>query len=396
MKPLLEGLRVLDFGRYIAGPYCAALLADLGADVIRIERTGGGEDRAVLPVAENGDGALFLQMARNKRSLALEPTSPEGREIVKKLVATADVVVANLPPRALEALGLDDGALRAVKPDIILATTTAFGTQGPYGDRVGFDGVGQALSGAMHMTGGADRPMRAAVAYVDFATALHSAFGVLAALMARGGNGAGQQVQTSLLGTALTLNNALLIEQALIGPDRIATGNRGQASAPSDVFQTTDGWIIVQSVGQPMFNRWAGLMEEPHWLEDPRFASDISRGEHGEVISERMARWCAERTTEQCLEDLKDARIPCGPALSPRQTLENPQVSAGGFLHPVEGPRLPAPAPIARAPLELSRTPLKNPGPAPALGEHTAAILGELGYSSEEIAALREKGVIQV
>ncbi|MEE8435452.1 MAG: CoA transferase [bacterium] len=395
MKPLLEGLRVLDFGRYIAGPYCAALLADLGADVIRIERTGGGEDRALLPVTENGDGALFLQMARNKRSLALEPTSPEGREIVKKLVATADVVVANLPPRALEAMGLDDDALRAVKPDIILATTTAFGIKGPYGDRVGFDGVGQAMSGAMHMTGHANEPMRAAVAYVDFATALHSAFGVLAALMARRDTGAGQQVNTSLLGTALTLNNTILIEQALIEPDRIATGNRGQASAPSDVFHTTDGWMIVQSVGQPMFNRWVRLMEEPHWLEDPRFADDISRGKHGEVVSERMARWCAERTTEQCLEELKGARIPCGPALAPRQTLENPQVVAGGFLHLVEGPNLPAPAPIARTPLELSGTLLKTPGPAPALGEHTAAILGELGYGPEDIAALRDKGVIQ-
>ena len=358
MKLLLEGLRVLDFGRYIAGPYCAALLGDLGADVIRIERTAGGEDRGVLPVSENGDGALFLQMARNKRSLALEPTSPEGREIVQKLVATADVVVANLPPRALEAMGLDHATLRAIKPDIILAATTAFGTKGPYGDRVGFDGVGQALSGAMHMTGHADEPMRAAVAYVDFATALQSAFGVLAALMARQDTGLGQQVNTSLLGTALTLNNAMLIEQALIEPDRAATGNRGQASAPSDVFQTTDGWLIVQTVGQPMFNRWASLMEEPHWLDDPRFADDISRGEHGKVISERMARWCAERSTEQCLEDLKNARIPCGPALAPRQTLENPQVLAGGFLHLVENPNLPSPSPIARTPLELSSTPL--------------------------------------
>ena len=395
MEPLLEGLRVLDFGRYIAGPYCAALLADLGADVIRIERTGGGEDRGVLPVAENGDGALFLQMARNKRSLALEPTSPEGREIVKKLVATADVVVANLPPRALKAMGLDDDALRAVKPDIILATTTAFGTKGPYGGRVGFDGIGQAMGGAMHMTGQADEPMRATVAYVDFATALHSAFGVMAALMARRDTGAGQQVQTSLLGTALTLNNAMLIEQALIHPDRIATGNRGQASAPSDVFQTTDGWLIVQAVGQPMFDRWAGLMEEPHWLEDPRFADDISRGEHGEAVSERMARWCAERSTEQCLEELEGARIPCGPALAPRETLENAQVVGGGFLHPVQGANLPAPAPIARTPLELSSTPLKPPGPAPALGEHTIAILEELGYGPEEIAALEDKGVIR-
>ena len=145
MKQVLEGIRVLDFGRYIAGPFCASLLADLGAEVIRIEKVSGSEDRFLSPVSEQGDGALFMQVGRNKRGMTLNPMKPEGREIVKKLVATADVVVANLPPDTLKTMGLDYDSLKAVKPDIILTMISAFGTGGPYSNRVGFDGLGQAM-----------------------------------------------------------------------------------------------------------------------------------------------------------------------------------------------------------------------------------------------------------
>ena len=391
---VLEGIRVLDFGRYIAGPYCAALLAEHGAEVIRIEKLQGSEDRYQAPVAKSGEGALFLQMNRNKLGMTLDPMLPEGQEVVRKLVATADVVVANLPPQTLADMKLDYASLAAVKPDIILTTVTAYGRGGPYSDRVGFDGIGQVMSGAVYMTGTEDQPYRAQVPWVDFGTALHCAFGTMAALMARKMSGKGQWVEGALLATAVTFGNALLIEQAVIAPNRVPTGNRGQTAAPVDLFRTKDGWILAQVIGEPLYRRWAKLMGEPHWLDDPRFKDDISRGDNGAVISERMGRWCAERTTAQALEVLAKARIPSGPVLKPQQTLDDPHINAMGFFQATEFPGAPKPAPIAKAPVWLSQTPGAIRRRAPTLGEHTEAILRSLGYDEGAIADLRSKRVI--
>ena len=391
---VLEGIRVLDFGRYIAGPYCAALLAEHGAEVIRIEKLQGSEDRYQAPVAKSGEGALFLQMNRNKLGMTLDPMLPEGQEVVRKLVATADVVVANLPPQTLADMKLDYASLTAVKADIILTTVTAYGRGGPYSDRVGFDGIGQVMSGAVYMTGTEDQPYRAQVPWVDFGTALHCAFGTMAALMARKMSGKGQWVEGALLATAVTFGNALLIEQAVIAPNRVPTGNRGQTAAPVDLFRTKDGWILAQVIGEPLYRRWAKLMGEPHWLDDPRFKDDISRGDNGAVISERMGRWCAERTTAQALEVLAKARIPSGPVLKPQQTLDDPHINAMGFFQATEFPGAPKPAPIAKAPVWLSQTPGAIKRRAPTLGEHTEAILRSLGYDEGAIADLRSKRVI--
>ena len=272
MGGVLEGVRVLDFGRYIAGPYCATLLAEFGAEVIRVEKRDGSEDRFVAPVGEGGEGALFLQVNRNKKCITLDPMKPEGQEVMRRLVATADVVVANLPPQTLRAMKLDYESLKAIKPDIILTTATAFGGPGPWSDRVGFDGVGQVMSGAVYMTGKGDPPYRAAVNWVDFGTALHCAFGTLAALIERGKSGRGQIVEGALLATALSFTNATLIEQAVISANRVPTGNLGQTAAPADIYRTKDGWVLCQVTGHPLFIRWAKLMgEEDHWLKRSAF-----------------------------------------------------------------------------------------------------------------------------
>lgn len=395
MPGVLEDIRVLDFGRFVAGPWCAALLGDLGADVIRVEKVGGGEDRFVNRMSdEDGTGALFLQVNRNKRCLTLDLTTADGREIQRKLVATADIVVANMPPRALQSLELDYDSLRAVRPDIILVSNTCFGTEGPYGARLGFDGLAQAMSGNMHLTGHGDEPLRSYSPWVDFGTASLCAFGAMAALWSRRSTGQGQEVQGALLSTALTVTSSLLIEQQLHQANRTATGNRGQINAPADVYRTRDGHIMVLVIGQGMFERWASLMGEQHWLEDRRFSTDDLRGEHGELVSERMQRWCAERTSSEALAELEAARVPAGPVYSPQEALDDPHVQSGGFLQPVDYPGLPQPAPLVTTPVRLRSTPGEVRHRAPRLGEHTDEILGSLGYGPTEIRELRERRVV--
>lgn len=394
MAGVLEGIRVLDFGRYIAGPFCATMLGDLGAEVIRIEKLEGSEDRWVTPVAAGGEGAMFLQMGRNKLGMTLDPMKPAGREVVRRLVKTADVVIANLPLVQLKDMGLDYDSLKAIKPDIILTMNSTFGSVGPYKDRVGFDTLGQAMSGAMYLTGDGETPMRAAVPWVDFGSALFATVGTLAAIMEKKRSGKGQLVETALLHTALNFADGHLIEQALIAANRTAIMNRAWTAGPSDCFKTKDGWIFCLTIGQPLFKRWCKLMGEEAWLTDPRFKDDLARGDNGEILSERMQRWCSERTNEEVIAALEKARIPCGPVLTPQQALDDPHIREVGFLQPVDYPGLPKPAPVVTTPVKLSETPGTIRRRAPLLGEHTAEILGQLGYAAEEIEALKRDKVV--
>ena len=394
---LLTGYRVLDFGRFIAGPYAAALLGDLGADVIRIERLEGGEDRRVLPVAESGEGGMFLQINRNKRCLTLDLASTAGRDIVKKLIKTADVVVANLPPATLKQLGLDYDTVAQLNPRCVVVTVNAYGTVGPWSQRPGFDGIGQAMSGAMYMTGLPDAPRRAITTYVDFSTAQACAMGAVAALWAReksGKDGKGQLVEGSLLRSAVIQTNGLLIEQALREPDRIPQGNRGFAAAPSDAFKTKTGWLLIQTIGDAMFLRICDLIGQPDMKTDPRFADDAVRGENSAEISRRIGAWCTALTRDEALDALAKAKIPSGPIYTPREALEDAQIKAADLLPSRTFPGMSQPYPLAPHPVDMSGTPAEFRMPAPQLGEHTDEVLRELGYDEAAIAGLREQKVI--
>lgn len=394
MQQVLKGIRILDFGRFIAAPWCSAILADMGADVIRVEKREGGEDRWVQPVTPSGDGATFLQCNRNKRSLTLDSTKPEGAEITRRLVATADVVIANMPDAAMRANGLDYETLKAIKPDIILTSATAYGNAGPYRNRIGFDGMGQVMCGGVYRSGTPEQPMRSAVPFVDFATAQNLAIGTMMALFHKKNTGEGQWVEATLLSSALVMTNAWLIDQAILKSNRVAVGNRGSAVGPCDLYRVNDGWILMQVAGQPMFKRWCRLVNEEAWFEDPRFANDELRALNGDVLNERMQRWCDGKTKEDVLAALDAAKLPASSVYSPQDVLDDPQVEEMGFLKPVDYPGLTQSAPVIETPFRMSATPGAIRMRAPLLGEHTDEVIAALGYDATQIAELRARHII--
>ncbi|HEX3727939.1 MAG TPA: CoA transferase, partial [Pirellulales bacterium] len=371
MSKLLDGIRVIDFGRFIAGPYSAMMLADFGADVIRVERREGGEDRAVGPVVPSGEGGMFLNLNRNKRGLTLDLAHPQAPRIVDRLVRNADIVIANLPLDVLTKLHLDYDSLRATKDDIILVMASAFGPDGPYRDRVGFDGVAQAMSGAMGLSGFPDAPTRSVVSFVDYGTALHAAFGALAALHHRQQTGRGQLIDVSLLATSLMFMTPLIMERSLTGIHRHAQGNTGYYTAPNDTYRTRDGWIMVPTIGGAMFRRWARLVRREDLIDDTRFRDDITRADHAVVLATIMNAWCAARTRDEAAAELERARIPVGPVYDLDEVAADPQVRARRLFEELPFPDSAGPIPLAAPPVRMSESPATIRTRAPQLGEHT-------------------------
>lgn len=389
-QQILSDIRVVDFSRYIAGPYCAALLGYLGADVIRVEKRGGAEDRYVTPLQSSGEsvGALFQQTGANKRSLTLDLKHSDAGPVVEKLVASADVVIANMPPAALARAGLDYESLSTINPKIILTTQTGYGHEGPWANRGGFDGVGQAMSGAAFFAGEPGKPTKSAAPYADFGTALFGAFATLGALYARQTTGKGQHVQASLLGTSLALFNPLLSEHAVTGMVRAPSGPKSQTTGPSSIFATHDGHVLIHVVGDGIFARLAKVLGRTEWISDPKFNDDQARGDAADELCGAVDEWCAARSTEEVLETMNTGGVPCGPVLDIANVIAHEQIAAMGLFQNFSAPNVDRPIPVVDFPVSMSGSEVGHKRRAPLIGEHTVEILSELGFDEEDIDRL--------
>jgi crotonobetainyl-CoA:carnitine CoA-transferase CaiB-like acyl-CoA transferase len=387
-----EGLRLIDVAQVRSGPTCVKQFADFGADVIRIEPPPGS-GRAELMTGPR-DGGDMQNLHRNKRLLTLDLKADAGRDVLRRLVLTADVVVENYRPDVKARLGLDYDSLASINPRIILASISGFGQDGPYRNRPGFDQIAQGLCGLMSVTGRpGDGPMRAGAAVVDVATGLYAALGVMTALHERHRSGRGQWVQASLLQSGLGLMDFQAARYLVDGDVPRQVGNDHPTSMPTSAYATADGYLNLGAGGDAIWHRLCAAIERPELAHDTRFSTDADRSRNRDDLNELLGGVFATRSSAQWIARLNDAGVPCGPMHDVRQVFDDPQViheeMAVTVPHPVRG-EIRMLAPTAR----LSRTPGRVERTLGAIGEDTDDVLGELGYGQDEIGALRAAGVV--
>ena len=395
MSRPLEGIRVLDFSRVLAGPYCTMVLGDLGADVIKVERDDGGDDLRGWgpPFMPDGESTYFLSVNRNKRSIVLDLKTQSGRELALKLAQTSDVILENFRPEVMASLGLDYGRLSALQPGLIYCSITGYGTTGPLAGRPGYDVITQGMGGLMSVTGEPDgAPMRVGVAIVDLVTGLYSAVAILGALQARARSGKGQRVDLSLLESCLSVMPNLTAGYLMAGAKPVRLGNGHPNTVPYKVFPTRDGNLTLAVGNDGQWRRLCKVMGHPEFADDPRYAENRARIARRSDVEELVSRWFRERNTDEWVKLLEEAEVPCGPIHTIDRILSDSQIEALGLLktlaHPTSGALR-----VVGAPFHFSADDTEPYLPPPRLGEHTSAVLKELlSLDDADLRELEQKG----
>ncbi|MBW2060974.1 MAG: CoA transferase [Deltaproteobacteria bacterium] len=398
MKRVLEDIKVLDWGRFIACPYCGMILADMGAEVIRVERSGGEEDRTIGLLGPNGQNMSYPNYARNKKAITLNLMgNKHASEVLADLVKEADVIIQNFSPGARRIMGLTYEDMKAIKPDIIYTAISCYGSEGPYSQRTGFDYIAQIVSGSLGIGGYPDKPpLRAMMSWVDYGTALCATVGTLLALRHRDATGEGQMVDLALLRTATSFMGPFIAEAEVLERLRPNLGNRAAYVGPTDLFKCKDGYVFIATLMNTLWKRLAKAIGHEELLDDPDLYNDYARFEHRERIDPKIAEFTAQRTVDEVLAVMEEARIPCGRYLGPDEVSRDPHIESQNMVEytDLEVPGLER-VPVCGIPIRLSKTPGRVERRAPRVGEHNEEIYGDLlGYSKEKIAELKEQGVI--
>jgi crotonobetainyl-CoA:carnitine CoA-transferase CaiB-like acyl-CoA transferase len=393
-KMPLQGLRVIDQTQVMAGPFCSMLLADMGADVIKVEPREGEHTRHENPIVP-GVSASFLALNRNKRSLALDLKRPEGVEILRKLAAGADVMVENYRPGVAKRLGVDFETLKNINPRLVYCSISGFGQTGPYASRGGYDLIAQGMSGIMSATGReGGPPVKVGVPITDLGAGLFALFGILCALRARRSTGRGQFVDASLFEAGLALSAWEATEYWYTGqiPRRLGTAHR--LNAPYQAFRASDGYFTVGAANNKLWGLFADLLNLRHLKEDKKFSSVGGRLEHRVELEKLIEAVTSKHTRAHWLERCEAAGIPAGPIYSVAEALADPQAQARGMTQEYEHPQAGRVKALGN-PVKMSQTPASLRRPPPSLGEDTDSILKDLGYDISQIKALRGKEVIK-
>lgn len=396
MAGALEGVKVLDLSRYIAGPFCAQILGDLGADVVKVERLDGGEEGRRVGETVGGDTLFFMSSNRNKRSLTLDFRNPRSQELLRALAAEADILIENFRPGTMERMGCGWDVLSGVNPGLIMVRVSGFGQDGPLADHPCFDGAAQALSGVMYQTGQADGPPTMAGVFVcDYGTALYAAIGALGALQARGRTGRGQVVEATLFETGISMLTTAIPEKILFGNEMSRLGNRDRYLSPSHCMRSADGiWIYVVAGNEVHFPRLLAAMERPGLAEDPRFSTFMARNANVAELERIIDEWAAGMPGEEILRRLHEADVPCERVATIGDLIDSPQVRHRGVVVDVPHPELGS-VPFQGPAVRLHGTPATVRSGAPALGEHTGDVLRDwLGYREADIEDLRTENAI--